>query len=93
MVEAFAEAMPFAARQFDVVTCIYLFHELPPAVRRVVAGEIRRVLKPGGTLVFVDSLGPATNPTTTRCSTISLLLFMSHITRVTWPKISTSCSR
>jgi ubiquinone/menaquinone biosynthesis C-methylase UbiE len=54
--EAPAEAMPFAAAEFDIVTCIYLFHELPPAVRRAVAAEIWRVLKPGGVLIFVDSL-------------------------------------
>lgn len=51
-----AEAMPFAAAQFDIVSCVYLFHELPPAVRRAVAGEIGRVLRPGGTLILVDSL-------------------------------------
>jgi ubiquinone/menaquinone biosynthesis C-methylase UbiE len=62
MVEALGEATPFGAGQFDVVSCIYLFHELPPAVRRAVAGEIRRVLKPGGTLVFVDSLQTGDEP-------------------------------
>ena len=55
-VESAAEAMPFADAEFDVVTCIYLFHELPPRVRRAVVAEIRRVLRPGGTLIFVDSL-------------------------------------
>jgi ubiquinone/menaquinone biosynthesis C-methylase UbiE len=62
LVEAAAEAMPFAAAQFDIVTCIYLFHELPPAIRRAVAGEIGRVLKPGGTLLFVDSLQTGDEP-------------------------------
>jgi ubiquinone/menaquinone biosynthesis C-methylase UbiE len=56
LVHGAAEAMPFAEAQFDAVTCIYLFHELPPRVRRAVVGEISRVLKPGGTLIFVDSL-------------------------------------
>jgi ubiquinone/menaquinone biosynthesis C-methylase UbiE len=51
-----AEALPFADGHFDAVTCIYLFHELPPGVRRAVVQEIRRVLKPGGMLIFVDSL-------------------------------------
>lgn len=54
--EGAAEAMPFADGEFDIVTCIYLFHELPPRVRRAVAGEIRRVLRPGGTVILVDSL-------------------------------------
>jgi len=62
MVEAAAEQMPFGADEFDVVTCIYLFHELPPAVRRAVVGEIRRVLKPGGSLIFMDSLQTGDEP-------------------------------
>jgi ubiquinone/menaquinone biosynthesis C-methylase UbiE len=57
-----AERMPFADGQFDAITCIYLFHELPSGVRRSVVGEIRRVLKPGGMLVFVDSLQPGDEP-------------------------------
>jgi ubiquinone/menaquinone biosynthesis C-methylase UbiE len=61
-VEAAAEAMPFADEEFDVVTCIYLFHELPPRIRRTVVAEIRRVLRPGGTLVFVDSLQTGDEP-------------------------------
>src|SRR5712691_8233220 len=56
LVEAAAEAMPFAMAEFNIVSCLYLFHELPPPVRRAVVAEIRRVLKPGGTLIFVDSL-------------------------------------
>lgn len=51
-----AETQPFPDATFDSVSCIYLFHELPPKVRRQVAREIARVLKPGGTLVFADSL-------------------------------------
>jgi ubiquinone/menaquinone biosynthesis C-methylase UbiE len=56
LVAAAAEAMPFPAASFDAVSCVYLFHELPAAVRRAVAGEICRVLKPDGTLILVDSL-------------------------------------
>jgi ubiquinone/menaquinone biosynthesis C-methylase UbiE len=62
LVEAAAETMPFADAEFDVVTCIYLFHELPVQVRRAVVAEVRRVLKPGGTLIFVDSLQPGDEP-------------------------------
>lgn len=51
-----AEALPFADASLDAAMCVYLFHELPPTVRRTVAGELARVLKPGGTLVFMDSL-------------------------------------
>lgn len=51
-----AEALPFADASLDIVTDVFLFHELPPKVRRIVAGEIARVLKPGGLLVHMDSL-------------------------------------
>jgi ubiquinone/menaquinone biosynthesis C-methylase UbiE len=62
LVEGAAEAMPFADAEFDVVTCVYLFHELPPRIRREAVAEIRRVLKPGGTLIFVDSLQTGDEP-------------------------------
>ena len=62
LAEGAAEAMPFAEGEFDVVTCIYLFHELPPRIRREVIAEVRRVLKPGGTLIFVDSLQTGDEP-------------------------------
>jgi ubiquinone/menaquinone biosynthesis C-methylase UbiE len=55
LVEGAAERLPFPDHTFDVVTCIYLFHELPGRVRRQAAAEMARVLKPGGRAVFVDS--------------------------------------
>jgi ubiquinone/menaquinone biosynthesis C-methylase UbiE len=61
-VEGMAEAMPLGDEQFDAVTCIYLFHELPPGVRRAVVDEVRRVLRPGGVLIFVDSLQTGDEP-------------------------------
>ncbi len=51
-----AEALPFDDAAFDIVTCSFLFHELPAPVRRTVIGEMARVLKPGGTMVFIDSM-------------------------------------
>ncbi len=54
--QANAEALPFADASADIVTCVYLFHELPNEVRRRAAAEIARVLKPGGLFVFIDSL-------------------------------------
>ena len=48
--------MPLPDASVDVATSIFLFHELPPEVRREVTREIARVLKPGGMFVFLDSL-------------------------------------
>lgn len=50
-----AARMPWADGFFDAVASLYLFHELPARVRRDVAREIARVLRPGGTLVVCDS--------------------------------------
>ncbi len=59
---AAAEALPFADASLDLVSVSYLFHELPPKIRRAVAGEIARVLKPGGLVVIVDSLQSGDRP-------------------------------
>jgi len=56
LVEANAEDMPLEDNEFDMITNVYLFHELPRAVRSTVAKEMARVLKPGGKLFFVDSI-------------------------------------
>ncbi len=56
MAQAAAERLPFADASLDGLSCIYLFHELPPRVRPMVAAELARVLKPGGVLAFADSI-------------------------------------
>jgi ubiquinone/menaquinone biosynthesis C-methylase UbiE len=62
LIEANAEMLPLADSSVDVVTSVYLFHELPRRARQAVAAEIRRVLKPGGRLIFVDSLQTGDEP-------------------------------
>jgi ubiquinone/menaquinone biosynthesis C-methylase UbiE len=57
-----AEALPLPNNSQDAVTSIFLFHELPPKVRRVTIGECARVLKPGGRLVILDSLQRGDRP-------------------------------
>jgi ubiquinone/menaquinone biosynthesis C-methylase UbiE len=62
LIQANAERLPFADASLDAITCVYLFHELPPRVRPVIAAEIARVLKPGGLLAFADSIQPVDEP-------------------------------
>ncbi|MFZ2091673.1 MAG: methyltransferase domain-containing protein [Pseudolabrys sp.] len=57
-----AEAMPVPDNSQDAVTSVFLFHELPPKIRRRVFSECVRVLKPGGRLVLVDSLQRGDRP-------------------------------
>lgn len=63
LIAANAEAIPLADVSQDIVTTVFLFHELPPDVRRRVAAEMARVLKPGALLVFIDSLQMGDRPT------------------------------
>src|SRR5260370_23031963 len=57
-----AESLPVPDESQDAVTSIFLFHELPPKVRRIAFREGARVLKPGGRLVLVDSLQRGDQP-------------------------------
>lgn len=62
LIQAPGEHMPLAAASADIVTSTFLFHELPPEVRRQVAADIARILKPGGLFVFLDSLQMGDRP-------------------------------
>ncbi|KAI0562892.1 Methyltransferase [Gracilaria domingensis] len=54
--QAAAECLPLADGTADIVYIVYLFHELPPEVRRKVLNEVHRVLKEGGLFVLTDSI-------------------------------------
>jgi ubiquinone/menaquinone biosynthesis C-methylase UbiE len=51
-----AETIPLADGSVDLVSAVYLFHELPRKVRCQVLSEVARVLNPGGRFVLVDAL-------------------------------------
>lgn len=63
---AAAEAVPLPVASVDLVTAVYLLHELPEDARTAVLAEATRVLRPGGRLVIVDSIqvgdAPALDP-------------------------------
>ena len=62
LLRANAEAIPLPDASQDIVTSVFLYHELPGEVRRSVSAEIARVLKPGGLFVLIDSLQMGDRP-------------------------------
>lgn len=48
--------LSFKDQSYDVIYCVFMFHELPHAERKKVFDEAMRVLKPGGFFAAVDSL-------------------------------------
>jgi len=49
-----AEALPFPDASFDVVASSLMLHHLPDELRLQAATEMRRVLRPGGTVLLAD---------------------------------------
>jgi ubiquinone/menaquinone biosynthesis C-methylase UbiE len=76
-VEGWAEAMPLADNQFDIVHTSAAMHEMEPDQRRQIFAEVGRVLKPGGTFTLVDFHKPQ-NPLFWPGVAIFLWLFETH---------------
>ena len=93
LIVANGEAIPVPDASQDALTSIFMFHELPPKVRRVVFREFARVLKPGGRLVIVDSLQRGDEPDSMVFSNSSRRTFTSRTTRATLGRIPSHCER
>jgi ubiquinone/menaquinone biosynthesis C-methylase UbiE len=53
------ERLPYEDRQFDAALSTLMLHHLPEAARQQCVRQIRRVLRPGGTVLAVDFGAPA----------------------------------
>lgn len=51
------EGLPFGA-QFDASVMRFVLHEMSPAVRKATLAELRRVIRPGGFMIFIDFVRP-----------------------------------
>jgi len=56
-VQGFGDALPFPDGRFDRVLSSFMFHHLEDAEKPAVLRELRRVLRPGGSLHVVDFAG------------------------------------
>ena len=52
--QGFGDSLPFADASFDRVLSSFMFHHLETAQKPAVLREVRRVLRPGGSLHLVD---------------------------------------
>ena len=62
LIQANAEDLPFINESYDVVVCVYLYHELPREARAKASAEMCRVLKKDGLLVLTDSIQRGDRP-------------------------------
>jgi ubiquinone/menaquinone biosynthesis C-methylase UbiE len=59
--QGFADALAYPDGSFDRVFSSMMFHHLADGDREKMLREVRRVLKPGGRLEFLDFAGPASS--------------------------------
>ncbi|HKE97272.1 MAG TPA: methyltransferase domain-containing protein [Povalibacter sp.] len=57
----FADALPYSGATFDRVFSSLMFHHIPRNDKEQSLREIRRVLRPGGRLEFLDMANPASH--------------------------------
>jgi SAM-dependent methyltransferase len=76
-VQGMAEELPFPEAHFDCVISRYSahhWHDVPAALR-----EVRRVLKPGGRVLLIDTAGGETPLLDTHLQAIEILRDPSHV--------------
>nr|WP_290228236.1 class I SAM-dependent methyltransferase [Trichocoleus desertorum] len=62
LMQANAEELPYRDHYFHALTCVFLFHELPPEARQRVIEQSFRVLQPGGSFILCDSIQISDSP-------------------------------
>jgi SAM-dependent methyltransferase len=72
--------LPFADCSFDVVTCLGVFHHIPPAHRDAEHAELARVLRPGGRCYIYEHnpLNPLTRLVVSRTAIDANAVLLNH---------------
>nr|MDF9459969.1 class I SAM-dependent methyltransferase [Bacillus pumilus] len=75
---ATAEALPFADKSFDIVTCRFAAHHFTNLLKLTMS-EISRVLKKGGTFLLVDHYAPENTAQDSFINHLNRLRDPSHV--------------
>jgi SAM-dependent methyltransferase len=89
--QAAAEQLPFPDASFDVVLCRFTAHhwqDMEAGLR-----QARRVLKPGGRGVFIDTVAPADRVLDTHLQAIEVLRDASHVRNYSTAELIAGLSR
>lgn len=89
--QAPAEALPFEQRSFDFVLCRFSahhWHDMEAGLR-----EARRVLRPDGQAVFIDTIAPVDPLLDTHLQAVELLRDGSHVPNYSVPEWIAALSR
>ena len=86
-VQAFAEETGFENESFDLVTALWLFHEIPKKAMDKVVSEAYRILKPGGVFAIMES--PPYRMMSEKYNPLSEFLLNSTAIRMHDPSIQT----
>jgi len=81
VVRSTGESLPFSA-DFDAAVMRFVLHEMSPAVREATLGELRRVVRPGGLIVFIDFVVPQGNDIYSRIGSWFIRYVESRMTRI-----------
>ncbi len=74
-------SLPFGA-EFDASVMRFVLHEMSPAVREATLGELRRVVRPGGFMIFIDFIRPDNDSFYPRLGASLIRFIESRMTRV-----------
>lgn len=89
--QAAAEALPFPDADFDLVLCRFTTHHWQD--RDAGLRQARRVLKPGGHAIFIDTVAPADPALDTHMQAVELLRDPSHVRNYTLAEWVAALSR
>ena len=53
-VQSHPTTLPFESGRFDAATAVCVYHHVAPGLRSALTEEVRRVMKPGGTLAIIE---------------------------------------